>query len=241
MDSNGRFLTGSGANLRQASEMNCGTTEHVMQPCFLNLGYWDQSMDQSSLFGSGLTSMVSSPSTAPATAQESVVLGEVIGRLGSICNSGEISPQSHSHSPTNSCYVTPLNSPKGLNLPAISENLAIPPPPSLPALRMTYLPPFVSDPSFTQRLPRFSSLGNGGGSQLGIENIPHIGLIPARSPTISDAQFGISRDESTSVSDRPIGGGTCSGDGSNSRKRKAVQKGKTNDFPISSMTMVPLS
>ncbi|XP_059310877.1 transcription factor bHLH62-like [Lycium ferocissimum] len=47
---------------------------------------------------------------------DNFVLREFIGKLGSICNSGEISPNSFVDSNSNSCYATPLNSPPRLNL-----------------------------------------------------------------------------------------------------------------------------
>lgn len=47
---------------------------------------------------------------------DNFVLSEVIGKLGSICNSGEISPNSFVDSNNNSCYTTPMSSPPRLNL-----------------------------------------------------------------------------------------------------------------------------
>ncbi|KAH7670484.1 Myc-type basic helix-loop-helix (bHLH) domain-containing protein [Dioscorea alata] len=69
--------------------------QHQHLPEFLHVN-WTHSGDQSATnghFESALSSLVSSP-TAPPVAGESVVIRELIGRLGSICNSGEISPPS---------------------------------------------------------------------------------------------------------------------------------------------------
>ncbi|KAI3823119.1 hypothetical protein L1987_04549 [Smallanthus sonchifolius] len=91
----------------QDSEVNCRSEQ--LPNCFFN---------QRDLFESALSSIVSSPANSHPGIQisgagENFVLRELIGRLGSLCNSGEISPQSHingNNSSNNSCYNTPLNS-----------------------------------------------------------------------------------------------------------------------------------
>ncbi|OVA12971.1 Myc-type [Macleaya cordata] len=165
----------------QVGELNCSSEQ--LPNCFLNLN-WENSMDQSVPFESALSSIVSSPvqsnSSVPA---ESVVIRELIGRLGSICNSGEISPQSHTmgggsymggnNSTNTSCYSTPLNSPPKLNLSMMDHQVRG----NLPIQGNSMsshptLAPFPSDPGFAERAARFSCFGtrNFGGlsTQFGI-------------------------------------------------------------------------
>ncbi|KAD0585582.1 hypothetical protein E3N88_44024 [Mikania micrantha] len=145
----------------QVSELNCSSKQ--LQNCFLNQN-WDHSMDQSDPFESALSSIVSSPVNShagiPTPAGENVVLRELIGRLGSICNSGEISPQScigGNNSTNTSCYNTPLNSPPKLNLSMDHHRI----PGNLPIPRNQQLPPapFMGDPGFAERAARFSCFG----------------------------------------------------------------------------------
>ncbi|XP_077250243.1 transcription factor bHLH62-like [Tasmannia lanceolata] len=139
----------------QMGELNCSSDQ--FPSCFLNLN-WDNSMDQSVPFESALSSIVSSPvASNSAVPAESIVIRELIGRLGSICNSGEISPQSqklgaigtsyiggNNNSTNNSCYNTPLNSPPKLNLSMTHNTLA----------------PFSADPGFAERAAKFSCFGS---------------------------------------------------------------------------------
>lgn len=158
----------------QANEMN--STSEQLPSCIFNPN-WENSMDQSDPFESALSSIVSSPAASNATATipgggDCLMIRELIGRLGSICNSGEISPESYfcstncennnNNSTNNSCYGTPLNSPPKLNLsmmdPQFRLNLPIPGnnlPPSHPSLT-----PFSADPGFAERAARFSCFGN---------------------------------------------------------------------------------
>ncbi|KAL0340529.1 UNVERIFIED_CONTAM: Transcription factor [Sesamum radiatum] len=150
------------SGMPQSNELNCS---------FFNPS-WENSVDQSDPFESALSSMVSSPTASNANGNgsngENVVLRELIGRLGSICNSGEISPQqpysiNGNNSANTSCYSTPpLNSPPKLNLSMMENqqirgNLQIPGShfPSLPSLA-----PFSSDPGFAERAARFSCFAN---------------------------------------------------------------------------------
>ncbi|KAJ4956039.1 hypothetical protein NE237_012822 [Protea cynaroides] len=158
----------------QVGELNVSTEQ--LPNCFLNLN-WENSMDQSVPFESALSSIVSSPATSNAavTATDSGVIRELIGRLGSICNSGEISPHSQpmggstatasyigGNSSTNtSCYSTPLNSPPKLNLSMMDHQVTG----NLPILgnsRPTHpsLAPFSTDPGFAERAARFSCFGS---------------------------------------------------------------------------------
>ncbi|GLT71037.1 hypothetical protein SLA2020_430810 [Shorea laevis] len=129
-------------------------------------------MDQSDPFESALSSIVSSPAASNAAAiaggggGDGLIIRELIGRLGSICNSGEISPQAYiagnnNNSTNTSCYSTPLNSPPKLNLSMMDSQIRGNLPfngshlPSHPSLA-----PFSADPGFAERAARFSCFGN---------------------------------------------------------------------------------
>lgn len=157
----------------QPIEMNCAPDQ--LSNCFFNPN-WDHPMDQSDPFESALSSIVSSPAASNAAAitvgggsGESVVIRELIGRLGSICNSGEISPHAYpaGNSTNTSCYSTPLNSPPKLNLSLMDAQIRGNLPlnghqlPSHPSLA-----PFAADPGFAERAARFSSFGNTGSTGL---------------------------------------------------------------------------
>lgn len=118
----------------------CGVDQSSMMAAtssFLNLNWDKSSADQTGNFESALSSLVSSPSSSsppnpnhPASA-DSLVIRELIGRLGSICNndnnnnnSSNVSQRNSSHyqSTNTSCYTTPLNSPPKLNLLSVMDN-----------------------------------------------------------------------------------------------------------------------
>ncbi|KAJ0971889.1 hypothetical protein J5N97_019848 [Dioscorea zingiberensis] len=240
-----------------SSEMN----DHL--PAFLNLN-WDQSGEQSATahFESALSSLVSSPSSNPAVAGEGVVIRELIGRLGSICNSGEISPPSSrfngNHSAGNSSYSTPLSSPPKLNLSMMAGNLI--PPASLPA--------FSADPGFAERAARYSCFtgrsnygqfglpeagklsrassskslkaGNGGGSPVSaMENGKEISMLEG-SQMEMDARSKLAGRVSgpptpLETEFKPLQEVSSVSGESNSRKRKSVMKGKGKETtPLSS-------
>ncbi|KAJ4967996.1 hypothetical protein NE237_014697 [Protea cynaroides] len=160
---------------RQVGELNCSSEQ--LPICFLNLN-WENSMDQSVPFESTLNSIVSSPATSSANAAvpaDSLIIRELIGKLGSICNSGEISPQSQTlggsaasasyiggnNSTNTSCYNTPLNSPPKLNLSMMDHHVRG----NLPILGNSMpthpsLAPFSGDPGFAERAARLSCFGS---------------------------------------------------------------------------------
>ncbi|PIN09810.1 hypothetical protein CDL12_17606 [Handroanthus impetiginosus] len=131
--------------------------------------------DQNDPFESALSSMVSSPTASNANGNggENVVLRELIGRLGSICNNGEISPYNSingNNSANASCYSTPLNSPPKLNLEnhhQIRGNLQIP---GKNFASLPNLAPFPTDPGFAERAARFSCFANK--SLMGLNEMP---------------------------------------------------------------------
>ncbi|CAI9777019.1 unnamed protein product [Fraxinus pennsylvanica] len=145
--------------------LNCGSEQ--FQNFFCNPS-WENSVEQNDPFESALSSMVSSP-VAYATASgnndgENIVIRELIGRLGSICNSGEISPSTNT-----SRYSTPLNSPPKVNLSMmdnqIRRNL------QNSGNNFPSFAPFSTDPGFAERAARFSCY-----AKLGLNNdseLPH--------------------------------------------------------------------
>lgn len=151
-----------------SSAMEIQGTEQS-QDCFFNPN-WNKSTDHNIHFDSALSSMVSSPaaSTANNVSNDSFVIRELIGKLGNIGNSGEISPHSQTllgnanaatamnNSANTSCYSTPLNSPpKQLNL--VKENI-----PSLGKSMPlnSSVADFSADPGFAERAARFSRFGS---------------------------------------------------------------------------------
>ncbi|CAO2840583.1 unnamed protein product [Amaranthus hypochondriacus] len=114
-------------------------------------------------FESALSSMVSSPAASNSPlSNDNFMIRELIGKLGSICNSGDIT--------NNSCYSTPLSSPPKMGIPMpnmdhlVKENLPI----------LGNLPAMMGDPGFAERAARFSSFGsrsfNGRTTQFGMNN-----------------------------------------------------------------------
>ncbi|GLT80548.1 hypothetical protein SLA2020_519830 [Shorea laevis] len=148
----------------QPTHLNSATGQ--VPSCFFSPN-WENSMDQSDLFESALSSMVSSPvaSNAGSTVlgADSGMIGEVIGILGKISSSGEISPQSHIkiNSTNNSSYNTPLNSPPELNLSRMDSQIRR----NLPIfgnelINHPSLAPLSADPGFVQRAARSSCFGS---------------------------------------------------------------------------------
>jgi hypothetical protein len=120
-----------------------------------------------------LSSIVSSPVASGANANaaipnagvggDSLMIRELIGRLGNICNSGDISLQSfvnnNNNSTNTSCYSTPMNSPPKLNLSMMDSqmrgNLPIP---GNSVVKHPGLAPFPAD--FVERAARYSCFGS---------------------------------------------------------------------------------
>lgn len=156
----------------QLGELTCASEQ--LPSCFLNLN-WENSVDQSVPFESALSSIVSSPATSNAAVpSENIVIRELIGRLGSICNSGEISPRSqtlggsgtsyiggNNNSANTSCYSTPLNSPPKLNLSMMDHQVRGNLPISANSIPShSSLAPFAADPGFAERAAKFSCFSN---------------------------------------------------------------------------------
>lgn len=158
-------------------------------------------MDQNVPFESALSSIVSSPAASNAAVPtESVVIRELIGRLGSICNSGEISPTSqtlggsgasyiggNNHSTNTSCYSTPLNSPPKLNLSMMDQQLRG----NLPFSGNSIAPhpsfvPLSTDPGFSERAAKFYFSSRNLGTLAGQFGLPEPEL-PYRSVTRAES------------------------------------------------------
>ncbi|KAL7145377.1 hypothetical protein ABFS83_07G079000 [Erythranthe nasuta] len=190
---------------------------------FFNSNNWDNLTDQNDPFESALSSMVSSPTASIPPNGENIVLRELIGRLGSICNnnnnSGDISPQFLQHRPNNynnstntSCYSTPLNSPPKLNLFAHhhhnNNNNSFP----------TNMAPFSTDPAFAERAARYSSRVSGSNP---VDFKPELADSRENS-SVSDQQIPINI-----IAAAAAGGGGAAV----SRKRKSIPKGKGKETP----------
>lgn len=142
-------------------------------------------MDQNDPFESALSSMVSSPTASSGNGKngDNMVLKELIGKLGTICNSGEVSPQKifkFNDTANTSCYSTPLSSPPKPNL-SMMENNQFRGNQQIPGSHFPPLPnlaPLSSNPGFTDRAARFSCFGNMGfnemGSKLDSDNLSRV-------------------------------------------------------------------
>lgn len=135
--------------------------------CFL-VPSWDDTLDQGDPFESALSSMVSSPVAPHAAAgdgEDVIMIRELIGRLGSICDSGRASPGSYNNSAANtSCYNTPLNSPPKLSLSMADQHVRDGGGFPAPGCHFPVHPSFVpvmADPGFAHRAARFSCFSAG--------------------------------------------------------------------------------
>ncbi|KAE8708104.1 Cellulose-synthase-like C6 [Hibiscus syriacus] len=120
-----------------------------------------------------------------STSNDIFMFRELLGKPGSIDNSGDISPHplmassssyiNGNDSTNTSCYSTPLNSPPKLNLPVMDGTVTE----KLPGLGKSMgmnssVADFSADPGFAERAAKFSCFGsrsfNGRTSQLGLNN-----------------------------------------------------------------------
>ncbi|CAN6446826.1 unnamed protein product [Victoria cruziana] len=143
---------------------------------FLNVN-WDIPLDQGLPFQPAISSTVSS--TSSSTVSPTVggfAMKQPVGRLGGVCNSGEISPNSqamgthiagsiYASSPS---FSMPLNSVPNLNLdmehPRVNGNVPI----SRNSMGAQHsLVPFQAGPGFVEKTAKYSLFGNRGFSSLG--------------------------------------------------------------------------
>ncbi|XP_027336099.1 transcription factor bHLH62-like [Abrus precatorius] len=174
----------------QVTVLNCSPEQ--TQDCFFT-PTWDKSTDHGVQFDSALSSMVSSPAASNSNmSNENFVIRELIGKLGNIGSSGEISPHSHplvpassyingNNSTNTSCYSTPLSSPPKMNMnrnniPSVVNHLVKESMPSMGqsmALNSS-VAEFSADPGFAERAAKFSCFGsrsfNGRTNQLRMNN-----------------------------------------------------------------------
>ncbi|GMH20259.1 hypothetical protein Nepgr_022100 [Nepenthes gracilis] len=151
--------------------------------CFFNPN-WDASIDQNDPFGHALSSIVSSPTASITGGGDSLMMRELIGRLGSICNSGDISPVNNNSANT-SCYSTPLNSPPKSNyLSSIMENKYRGGNFQIPGNHLTNHPslaPLNADPGFVERAAKYSCFGNRNFGGLNPQYGLNVSEVPLRS------------------------------------------------------------
>ncbi|KAF4367568.1 hypothetical protein F8388_009174 [Cannabis sativa] len=171
----------------QPMELNCSSEQSPEYGFYNNNNNptWEKStVEQGMQFDSALSSMVSSPVASNSNiSNDSFVIRELIGKLGNIGNSGEISPHSQNfmtatpapanpyiagnRSTNTSCYSTPMNSPQKLKLeklPSMGKSMAV----------NSTVAELSADPGFAERAARFSCFGsrsfNGRTTQLGLNN-----------------------------------------------------------------------
>lgn len=230
--------------------------------CSLFKPNWENSMDQGDPFESALSSMVSSPTASNANGNngENIVLRELIGRLGSICNSGEISPHQNPNyinsSANTSCYSTPLNSPPKLNLSMMESNQMRAQFQNANGNHFPSLAPFATDPAFVERAARFSCFASKGFSEIPpkldsgkISRVSSNQCINVSgshpTPTVQENWDGSSKFSRLSRSSTPENGDSRENSSvseqiagaeigiipANSRKRKSNPKGKGKESP----------
>ncbi|KAK8650801.1 hypothetical protein V6N13_140425 [Hibiscus sabdariffa] len=219
-------------------------------------------------FESALSSMVSSPAASGSDISNNVFMfRELLGKLGSIDHSGEISPHplmassylnGNNNSTNTSCYNTPLNSPPKLNLPMMDVTVTE----KLPSLGKSMgvnssMADFSTDPGFAERAAKFSCFGsrsfNGRTSQFGLNSnyneisdyrsnpsssnakLPRVSSSPSLKAMASQdrSELANSQEESSITNGGP---GSKASKGTNSRKRKAAPKAKTNENSASQST-----
>ncbi|GAB2210032.1 hypothetical protein Droror1_Dr00015282 [Drosera rotundifolia] len=168
---------------------------------FLNPSNWDTTIDQSDPFESAMSSIVSSPT---ASHGEGIVMSELIGRLGSICNNTNTIMASSTNT---SCYTTPLNSPPKARIGAQNSS--------------------------DHHQLGFGSFGKECKMESGAASINVIGaqMGGGLGRRLSAGELGDSL-EGSSVSEQNNAGGKSKSEGS-SRKRKSNGRGKGKDVTIS--------
>ncbi|KAK1426358.1 hypothetical protein QVD17_15029 [Tagetes erecta] len=208
--------------------------------CYINSN-WDHSLDQSDPFESALSSIVSSPVNSQSGITipgcENVVLKELIGRLGTICNSGNTSANT-------SCYNTPLNSPPKLNLDHHHHHTSIPRNNQLPLP----LAPFPADPGFVERAARLSCFVETGkfSSNQSFKNAEFSSAISASDNKANRVSMSIDNKEldtsmeGSSLSEQNINveiGIKSQNISSNGRKRKVISKEKGKETHSSTLSV----
>ncbi|RRT44431.1 hypothetical protein B296_00040499 [Ensete ventricosum] len=235
-----RGLNWQSTDAKVPPELNSGTAAAAMPPQrLLNLN-WKQPMSCDAGFESALSS-------------------GVVGQIGSICNSGEISPSPRRCSASNSCYSTPLNSPPKLNS---REALPMPVNP-MPGAHSV---PFAAEPWFADGAAMLSNYG--GGSSAGFPGQFGLPVIPANlssskslktgtgsgmgapekgsdawmlGPAQMEMEMMSKLGGSSTPADSELGNGQEESSvsslrgvtDSNARKRKAAAKGKGKEEPLS--------
>ena len=164
--------------------------------CLLNPS-WETSADHGAHFDSALSSMVSSPAASNTNVpNDSFVIRELIGKLGNIGNSGEISPHSGPllgnaaiaaaatsyNSANTSAYTTPLSSPPKLGVALIKHLVNESSPNSgKPMPLNSSVAEFSADPGFAERAARFSRFGSRSFNGRTTQFVPNNAEVPYKS------------------------------------------------------------
>ncbi|KAK7339101.1 hypothetical protein VNO77_19744 [Canavalia gladiata] len=259
----------------QVTVLNC-SPEQTQDCCFYNnSSTWEtnnnNNKDHHALHfdSSALSSMVSSPAASNSNmSNDNFVIRELIGKLGSIGNSDEISPHSLiAAAASSSCYSTPLSSP-----PKVNNNHLVK---STMALNSS-VAEFSADPGFAERAAKFSCFGsrsfNGRTTQLGLNNnvelahqrsttlvengkqLPRVSSSPSlnvlgsqmgnstqenKNSPLQDLMEVANSPEESTISEQIPNGVKPSPYVNSSRKRKASSKGKAKE--MSTSTNPPLA
>ncbi|XP_074577856.1 transcription factor bHLH62-like [Curcuma longa] len=250
-----RFFGGNGplAEAVLPSELKSAAGADQLPRSSLNLG-WDQPMqhDAHAYLESDISSLVLSPSFNAPTGNDGVVVRELIGRLGSICKSRDITPTSRCQVARTSC------SPPMLNL-TVTDDQQQGVPGQGNEMAASQLAPFAGDPGLGETAARFCCFGLrnhvGIGAQLGIAEAGKLSRVSSsQSLMAANNGKGVTKSDSTMEMSRFGGRISCSsspgassvsdslaatGAESNARKRKAAPKGKGKISPLSSPNMNP--
>uniref|UniRef100_A0A7C9A3U8 BHLH domain-containing protein n=1 Tax=Opuntia streptacantha TaxID=393608 RepID=A0A7C9A3U8_OPUST len=231
-------------------ELNCSTLfgMEISPNCYFQPNWEMSSIDQNDPFESAISSMVSSPTAASnggdVIPRDGMMIRELIGRLGSICDSPESCIATGNNSTNTSCYSTPLNSPsKRFNLSSLipmqnNDINFLNHPPNLGSLN--------ADPGSVEKAAKFSCLGNNNfvGGEMGVQNYDvsgpvhklESGKLSRVSSSLSAKKFGgISRastPENGEIGDSREGSSVSQTD-ANSKKRKSISKTNVKDSPTS--------
>ncbi|XP_031481243.1 transcription factor bHLH62 [Nymphaea colorata] len=254
MEKESFLMNGNGSNLsalnysQVAMEMQrdipSSTPTESFAHHFLNVN-WEIPLDQGLPFHPALSSLISSTTSStvpPAT--DGFAMKELIGRLGSVCNSGEISPTSQamgtplagSIDASSPSFSTPLNSAPNLNLGVGHSRVNGSVPISGNSMAAPHcLAPFQADPGFVERAAKYSSFGNRGFSGLGLQEpeMPYSGKL-SRVSSSNSLKGGAQMSRDTTLSAnfsetdaKPASGWVGNSDGGPDRKFSRLSRAST--------------
>ncbi|KAK8506278.1 hypothetical protein V6N13_100325 [Hibiscus sabdariffa] len=209
-----------------------------LKNCFLNPN-WDNSMDQGDPFESALSSMACSPAASNAGSSnfpgsaDNVMMRELIGKLGNICNT--ISPQSFIN-PIPNNNTSPLNSPPELNLSMVDSqmrgNLKFPSVGNQ-LLNHPSFAPISADPEFAERAARIPCFGVTE-AEFPQRLVPTTDCmkITGSQPNVTDNNKSLPHDGNPCFDQIPGVDSSIKGQNdANARKRKSILRGKAKETP----------